>query len=79
MFKALTLTVLALATVSAQNDRFLPVVNATTATSTTCTQSKTAEPCGSGYCCASTSKNGGAASSATVGVCVPAEFNGIVF
>ena len=79
MFKALTLTVLALATVSAQNDRFLPVVNATTTTSTTCTKSTTAEPCGSGYCCASTSKNGAAAATTTVGVCVPAEFNGIVF
>ena len=79
MFKALTLTVLALATVSAQTDRFLPVVNATTATSTTCTKSTTAEPCGSGYCCASTSKNGAAAATTTVGVCVPAEFNGIVF
>ena len=78
MFKALTLTVLALATVSG-SDRFLQA-SVSSAISTTCSQSKTAETCTlSGYCCSSISKNGAAVISATVGVCVPAEFSGVTF
>ena len=77
MYKALTLTFLALATVTAQSDsRFLLASVNATLTSTTCRQSKTAETCNAvaGYCCAS-----GNNATATVGVCVPAEFSGVPF
>ena len=79
MLKALTVTILSFGTVLAQPDRFLAVTS-TTAISTLCTQSTTAESCSIlGYCCASIVIDGNPPTSYTSGVCVPADFNNIQF